>query len=140
MYMPDNLARVNVLLHAWGDWVLDGKAVPGVFGISAWSEGKPVKAPKKPQTKRKKDKALVPVPVPHETRQVRPKIPCMRVAYREERIHKLVMRLPEESLPIVCCLWVNKKNYGDTALCLGMKSKQVVEIKRNCLKFIRKHV
>ena len=139
----DNLARVNVLLHAWGDWVLDGKASPGVFGTSAWSEGKPVKAPKKPQTKRKRDdnpscpaKVLVPQPVPHETRQVRPKIPCIRVAYREERIHKLVMSLPESALPVVCCLWVKKRNFGDTAMILGMTSKKVNEIKRESLNAI----
>ena len=138
--MADNLARTNKLMHDWGDWVVDGKASPGVFGTSAWSEGRPIRAPKRPKERRRRDKALVPQPVPHETRQVRPKIPCIRVAYLEERIHRLVVTFPESILPIVCCLWVNKKNYGDTALCLGMKSKQVVETKRKCLKFIRKHV
>lgn len=135
-YTVDKLARVNKLMHDWGDWVVDGKACSGVFGTSAWSAGKPVKATKRPKARRKRDKALVPQPVPHESRIVRPKIPCLRVAYREERVHRIVMNLPESVLPVIYCLYLRCMNYGDTAIVLGITSKKVNRIKRESLKSI----
>ena len=132
----DNLARVNKLMHDWASYVKEGQTSPGVFQTSSWSVGKPVKSPQRPATRRHNHKPLVPAPVPHETRTVRPKIPCMRIAYREERVHRIVMKLPEYVRPVICCLWLRGDNYGDAAVLLGIKSKQVVRIKRKVLKAI----
>ena len=132
----DKLARVNKLMHDWASYVKEGQTCAGVFQTSAWSAGKPVKAPQRHASRRHKQKPLVPAPVPHDKRTLRPKIPCTRIAYREERVHRIVMKLPEYVRPVICCLWIRGDNYGDAAVLLGIKSKQVVKIKRKVLKAI----
>jgi DNA-directed RNA polymerase specialized sigma subunit len=119
----------------WADFVRDGRTCQGVFSTSMWPEGRPVESRRTPASRRKQ-KPLVTAHVPHETRASRSKIPCMRVAYREERVHKIVVNLPECVKPIICLLYLQKMGYGDVALVMGMKSKQVVRIKRKSLKYI----
>ena len=128
----DNLARVNRLLFDWADYVKAGRTCQGVFQTSSWPSGRPVEA----GIRRKQRNTLAPVPNPKETRITRPKIPCMRVAYREEKVHKIIMTLPDYVKPIICCLYLMRLGYGDTAVILGLKSKQVVRIKRKSLKVI----
>lgn len=133
----DNLARVNKLMWDWADFVKQGQTCPGVFQTSAWSTGKPVKARQSAAIRRKR-KPLVSGPVPHETRTVRTKIPCTRIAYREERVHRLVMKIPDYMKPAICCLYLRGMNYGDTAIVLGVKTKKVAWIRRKVLTFIIK--
>ena len=127
--MDRHLNHINGLLIDWGCWLKAGQTSQGVFSTSVWPEGRPVEA----HTRLKQRKPLVPVPSPKETRITRHKVPCLRIAYREERMHRAVVLLPETYHPIICCLYLNGCSFYDTGLLLGTTSKKVGKLRYKLL-------
>ena len=125
------LKYVNGLMLDWGAWLKGGMTCQGVFSTSQWAEGKPV-APVRRGNRRNR----VIAPNPKETRTTRPKTPCLRIAYREERTHRAVIALPTLYLPLICCLYLKGCNFYETSVLLGVTSKKVGKMRYKLLKTI----
>ena len=120
---------LNSLMLDWARWMMDGSTSPGIFSTSTWPSGRPVDPRKSP----KQHRPLVPVSNPKETRQTIPKIPCMRIAYREERVHRAIVLLPESFHPVICCLYLKGCDFYDTSMLLGITSKKVGRLRYKLL-------
>jgi hypothetical protein len=131
--MNQRLNYIDGRMRDWGFWVLAGQTSQGVFSTSQWSAGRPVEARRTPASRRKQ-KPLVSGSVPHSTRATRPKVPCLRIAYREESMHKAVILLPGFYKPIICCLYLKGFDFYDTSLLLGLSSKKVGQFRHKLLK------
>lgn len=134
-----NLARANRLLFDWADWAKAGKTCAGMFQTSQWPTGRPPNRQgmhSSGATRRKRHSPTL--PVPHETRTTRLCTPCMprHYPYLEERVHGIIVRLPDSVKHVIACLYLHGMGYADTAVVLQLTSKKIARIKFKTLQVI----
>ena len=123
--MDKRLKYINGLLLDWGLWCREGQACQGVFSTSQWATGKPLDGHK---TLRQRN-TLVPMANPKETRTTTSKLPVIRIDYKSEKIHSIVLSLPDSAKPILCCLYIRGMSFGDISLSLGVTSKIIGKVR-----------
>jgi hypothetical protein len=82
---------------------------------------------------RRKQQPLVSATIPHSTRATRPKVPCLRIAYREEQTHRAVILQSIEFNPIIWALYLKRCDFYDTSILLGITSKKVGKMRYKLL-------
>jgi hypothetical protein len=123
------------LMLDYGLFIRDGMTCSGVFGTSQWSEGKPKPhtSPAQSRRSRLRRKPLVPPTQPQETRSAHSKTPIIRIDYRSEQIHPVVVAMPDTLKIIICCLYIRGLCFKDTAQALNMTSRQIGKAKHKVL-------
>ena len=124
---------IHGILLDYGAYLREGMTCQGIFGTSNWPEGKP-QAHHAPTRRTKKP--LVPQTQPQETRSSGSRIPRINIDYTSERIHPVIIAMPDGLKLVVCYLYIRGLCFADTAHALNMTSKQINKSRYKVLKVI----
>ena len=130
----NRLDYIHNLLLDWGQWVKAGHTCQGLYIVSKWPAGRPIEARR--ATKRQ-NPTLTPTQ-PKQTRITRPSSPILRFDRTSELINPVIIRLPDLTKRVVCCLYVKGLCFQDTSKALGLTSRQVGNNKHKALTAIDK--
>ena len=136
-----DLDRLHKLMLDWGQHLRDGRSFPGLFPQS-WPETtlKPKQVTVCRVGGRRRDKKLVPLPIPLSTRQK----PCSRSPAGSidpvfSRIDSVI--IPDtENHPTVCVLYLMALPFRDATQVLDMTNKQLSKRKYRVLETVKPFV
>jgi len=119
----------------YGLWIRGGRTCQGVFNTSRWPEGKPPAEARK-CLPHKKEKMLVPMAHPKESRYASQRIPCTNVDKFSESIHKIVLSMPDNTKKVIICLYIRGMEWKNACYFLDLTSRQVGALKYKALKTV----
>ena len=132
-HMDKRLNYIHGALLDYGMWVRSGRTCIGVYQTSTWPSGKPVNNPVVKSRRKANSKYSVPTQ-PKETRITISKLPCLNIDKLSERIHPVIIQLPDPLKLVVCCLYIKGLCFRDTGQALNMTSRQIGKSKHKVLK------
>ena len=118
--------RYDKWMGHYSAWVRDGFSKPGLYPSSIWPDGKPVGESQR-VSGRKKQKRLLPIANPKETRSGAVRQPyIMPVEDDFWLTHHAIVHMPDDYKKFIILAWIRRyTDIRDLKVLLDMPSKQI---------------
>jgi len=124
----------------WAIWELAGRATPGLFQTSIWSDGRPPKDSTRlllrPSRDERRKLGVLPTSPKETRRQAHSKPLTAKVDTRSELVRSVIVRLEEESQMVVWCIYLKKMSYNQISRQYCVPSRYIGDTRYGVLKAI----